>query len=90
MTIKIKKIQGKISKLLEEGTDEEVLTVFASLLSRVQISGELYKDLEDDEIYVGHSVSIVCGDRIIESEVKEFSWPLQLMPIPEAFEGKLN
>lgn len=85
----IEKLTKKIGTLLETGTDEQVLLVFSKFLTRVSMSTEFIQDPEDD-LFTHQMMLIACGDKIIGSEPEEMEWPLQMLPIPEAFEGKLH
>lgn len=79
---------SKIDKLVQEGTDEEVLAGLSRFLDRVDIATQL---VEEEEGIITHSMLfITSGDKTIKSDVIPFEWPLTLMPMPEAFEGKLN
>lgn len=69
-------------------SDEEVLLNLAPFFDRVSIGVDF---MEDDDGLLTHQVlAIVCGDKVIASEMKELDWPLMKMPIPEAFKGRLN
>lgn len=77
-----------IDKIIADGTDEEVLTAFHKFLQRVSVSTEFLQD-EDDLVYA-EIFTATCGDKMFASEPYEFEWPLQYLPIPEAFKERLN
>lgn len=79
-----------ISKLLESWTDEEVLLNLAPFFDRVSIGVDFMEDPEDSNLLTHQVLAIVCGEKVIASEMKELDWPLMRMPIPEAFKGVLN
>lgn len=78
---------------IEKWSDEETLTNLLSILERVDIATEfIAEEVEDtNQSILTHEVIIArCGDKELVSEPQAFEWPLQLMPVPEAFENKLN
>lgn len=81
-------ITDSINSLVLAGSDEEVLLALAPFFDRVSIGVDF---MEDDDGLLTHQVlAIVCGDKVIASEMKELEWPLMKMPIPEAFKGRLH
>lgn len=84
----IEKLTKKIGTLLESGTDEEVLLIFSKFLNRVSMSSEFIQD--EEGLFTHEMMLIACGDRMIASEATELEWPLQMLPLPEAFQGKVN
>lgn len=77
-----------IAKLLESWTDEEVLTNLAPFFDRISIGVDFMEG--EDGLLTHQVIAIVCGDKVIASEMKELDWPLQRMPIPEAFKRSVN
>jgi hypothetical protein len=45
---------------------------------------------DEDELIHGYNIVFVVGDKLLPSGLVEFEWPLQPMPMPIAFEGKLH
>lgn len=68
-----------------ELTDEELLEEIAFFLAddRIRVGTVFLKD--DMGLIIGTKVLIVCGDSLIEGRPAELAWPLQHLPIPEAF-----
>jgi hypothetical protein len=78
--LNIKKFEAKVQKM----TDEEVLTAFSVLLrDRAKIGTRLLHNEVD--LVVGTCTSIISGDMMLEGEPALLSWPLQHLPLPEAF-----
>lgn len=77
-----------IEESLETWTDEECLEQFSKFLERVGFSTQF---IQDDEGLMTHQIlTMQCGDKIVVSEPQELEWPLQPLPMPEAFRGKTN
>ncbi len=73
---------------LEKWTDEEVLTNLSTILTRAYISSEFISTEEEGQTIITHQVmSAVSGDKALFSEPRPLDWPLQLLPMPEAFQG---
>lgn len=69
-------------------SDEECLENFGKFLDRIGISVQF---IQTDEGILTHQIMLMkCGDKVIVSEPQQLSWPVQLLPMPEAFEGRLN
>lgn len=80
----------KIEKLLIKMNDEEVLvSLYAHLGTRIALSFDLIQD-KDSGVITGQSLVMMAGEKVIRSQPMPFDWPLQLMPMPDAFKGKLN
>lgn len=75
----------KLTKKADKATNEELLEAVATLLSddRVRVGTALLKD--EDGLITGTKVLIVCEDCVLEGKPAELSWPLQPLPIPDAF-----
>ena len=88
-----KKKSGKnspvnIAKMIKEWTDEEVLINLTPFFDRINLGVDF---IEDDDGLITHQVlCVVAGDKLIASEMKELDWPMQRLPIPEAFKGTIN
>lgn len=80
--------ENVIDTLLSQWTDEEVLENIAKFLDRVSISNQFASD--EDGLVTHQVLTIQCGEHGIFSEPQELGWPLQRLPMPEAFKGKLN
>ncbi len=79
---------SKIDKKLMEWDDEECLNQFSKFLDRVGISSQF---IQNDEGLLTHQLMLItCGEKVIVSEPLALEWPLQPLPMPEAFEGKIN
>ncbi len=88
MSIFTKTVNTDLTKQIEDWNDEQTLFNFSKFLEKVGISSQF---IQDDEGLITHQVmTIQCGDKIIVSEPQELEWPLQPLPMPEAFVGKLN
>lgn len=77
-----------LEKKIEKWSDQRVLEEFAKFLSRVVIRPEFVQDA--DGLVTHHVLMVTSGDKYFASEALPLSWPMQPLPIPEAFEGKLN
>lgn len=77
-----------ISKLLETGSDEEILKEFGVFLDKVNISCQFVQS--EDGLLTHQVLAMVCGDKVILSEPMALEWPLQALPIPESLQGRLN
>ena len=76
---------------IEKWTDEEVLTNLGAILGRASISTEFVTEDVEDQTIITHEVMVaVCGDKAVFSEPRALDWPLQMMPIPEAFQPTVN
>jgi len=64
---------------------KEVLILIGSILAdeRIEVGTALLKD--DAELVVATKVLIKSDDYILEGAPAMLSWPLQQLPIPEAF-----
>lgn len=81
--------KNAIDKNINTWSNEEVLTQFGKFFDRIQFDSEFIQDEEDG--LVTHQVLIIrAGDKMIVSEPQPLEWPLQPLPLPEAFEGRLN
>jgi hypothetical protein len=77
-----------IDEGVETWTDEECLQQMAKFLDRVDVTTKFVEN--QDGLITHQFVVLLCGDKAIASEPSEFEWPLQRMPMPEAFTGVLN
>lgn len=78
----------KITKFLKESTDEEVLEAFSQFLERVGLSTQF---IETEDGLLTHQVlTVACGGSILVSDPEELEWPLQRLPMPDAFKKELN
>lgn len=77
-----------IDKIIAEGTDEDVLKAFYKFFERVNVGTEFV--LDDDDLIVAEVFNVTCGDKMFSSAPWEFPWPLQYLPMPDAFKEKLN
>lgn len=78
----------KLEKKIEKWTDEEVLLEFGKFFERVSVKSQFIQN--QDGLLTHQIMTMVCGDKILLSEPQELEWPLQPMPMPEAFQGRLN
>jgi hypothetical protein len=64
---------------------QELLECIGSILAddRLEVGTALLKD--DAELIVATKILVKCDDLILEGEPAMLSWPLQQLPIPEAF-----
>ena len=64
---------------------KEVLLTIGSILAddRVEVGSAFLRD--DAELVVATKVLIKCEDLVLEADPAYLSWPLQSLPIPEAF-----
>lgn len=76
---------------VEKWTDEEVLTNLSTILGRASITTDFVTTEEEGQTIITHEVlAAISGDKAIFSEPRPLDWPLQLMPMPEAFQKALN
>ena len=83
-----KKIAKIIESNIDDWSDEEALFVISKFLQRVVIHTEFVQ--EEDGLIANSVVVLNSGDKVIVSQPMPLAWPMQPMPIPDAFEGKLN
>jgi hypothetical protein len=69
-------------------SDEECLSQLSKFLDRVTVTTKFVEN--EDGLITHQFVAIICGDKLLASEPSEFEWPLQRLPMPEAFQGTLN
>lgn len=64
---------------------QELLECIGSILAddRIEVGTALLKD--DAELVVATKVLIKCEDMILEGDPAMLSWPLQHLPMPDAF-----
>jgi hypothetical protein len=77
-----------IDSQIEKWTDEEVLFNFSKFFDRVGISTKFVQD--EDGLLTHQVLTMICGEKAIMSEPQKLEWPLQPLPMPEAFEGKIH
>lgn len=76
---------------LEKWTDEEVLTNLSTIMTRASITTDFVtEEMEDNTIITHEVLAAICGDKAMFSEPRALDWPLQLMPMPEAFKPTVN
>lgn len=76
---------------LEKWTDEEVLTNLSTIMTRASITTDFVtEEMEDNTIITHEVLAAICGDKAMFSEPRALDWPLQLMPMPEAFKSTVN
>lgn len=78
-----------LEEQIETWSDEECLENFSKFLDRVTISSDFLQD-EEGEMYTHEQLVVSCGDKFFTSDPQEMDWPLQMLPMPEAFKGVLN
>lgn len=82
------KFEDHITTWLDEWTDEECLNNAVKFFDRVDVST---KFIENADGLITHQLHLlIAGDKVLASDPVEFEWPLQRMPMPEAFVGALN
>ena len=79
---------SKIDKKIKEWDDTETLENFMKFFDRVDIATQFVQN--DDGLLVAQVLVFKSGDKIVISDPSELEWPLQPMPIPESFEGRLD
>lgn len=80
----------KLEKKIDKWSDEKCLENFAKFLDRVSISTSF---IQQEEGLLTHQIIVVrCGDKALTSDPQELDWPLQALPVPEAFKdiGAIN
>ena len=80
----------KLEKKIEKWSDEECLEEFSKFLTRVGISSSF---IQTEEGLLTHQMIVIrCGDKVITSDPQELDWPLQALPVPDAFKdmGAIN
>jgi hypothetical protein len=73
---------------MKKWTDEEALTNFATMLKRVNVTTEFIET--EEGVIIAQVLLAACGDKFFTSAPREFDWPLQHMPMPDAFKESLN
>lgn len=87
----LKKITNKVTKFLQqEATEEEALTLVATVLSNVESAVDFVQDPEEENLITHTKILFKVGDSILSSDPNPLAWPVQLLPLPQAFEGKVN
>ena len=76
-------------KINTKWDDETILNKLKLFLDdKVKVGVRFLTD--EDELIHGYNIVFVVGDKLLPSGLVEFEWPLQPMPMPIAFEGKLH
>lgn len=78
----------KLEKKIAEWSDEECLLNFGKFFERVSVTTQFIQDPQG--LLTHQIITMVCGDKILLSEPSELEWPLQPLPMPEAFKDKMN
>lgn len=82
------KFEDYIEGWLAEWTDEECLLNVTKFFDRVETATQF---IENSDGLLTHQFQLlIAGDKVLASDPVEFEWPLQRMPMPEAFQGVLN
>jgi ABC-type uncharacterized transport system ATPase subunit len=78
--VNLEKFEVKVQKM----TDEEALQATSLLLrDKVKVGTVLLQD--DMRLVVGTKTVLVAGKLLLEGDPVMLDWPLQPMPMPEAF-----
>ena len=77
-----------IDKKIKKWSDKEALEAFAKMMHRVNLITEFVET--EEGLITGEYLIVSCGDSFFISTPREFDWPLQRMPMPDAFKEKLN
>ena len=72
----------------KKNKNEEALRKLVALLDDIEITTQFIQD--DDGLIRTHVLNITAGDKILSSNPIELQWPMQVMPLPEAFKGKVH
>lgn len=80
--------KDKLEKKITNWTDEECLEHFSQFFERVGVTVQFIES--EEGMFTHQLLTIRCGDKVIVSEPQQLEWPLQLMDLPEAFEGRIN
>lgn len=67
---------------------EEALRKLVELLDYIEITTQFIQD--EDGVIRSHILNITAGSKVLSSNPIELQWPMQVMPLPEAFKGKVN
>lgn len=79
----------KIEKFLIKASDEECLSaLYLMINSRVGVRVEYVQ--AEEGLITDQVLVLQAGDKYIASDPTPLDWPMQLMPIPEAFKNKVN
>lgn len=79
----------KIEKFLKTAQDDEVLAALYLFFStRANMACQYIQ--KDDGVVYDYVLSIGIDDKIIQSDPISLDWPLQPLPMPEAFKKKAN
>lgn len=78
-----------IKEKINNWSDKEVLEHVADLIQDKKITaGVRFIESPDDPLIVGYQSVIVCGDLMLPAEPVIFDWPMQYLPVPEAFKDE--
>lgn len=75
---------------IETKWDDETLLNKLKLFLNNRVKVGVQFDSDEDGLIHGYTLVFVAGDKTLPSAPVEFGWPLQTMPIPQAFEGRLH
>lgn len=77
-----------IEDMVDTYEDEALLVEFVKFLERIDISTQFIQD--SDGLLTHQVLFIKCGDKTTNSDPMQLDWPLQPLPMPEAFKDKVN
>lgn len=73
---------------MEGWSDEDVLRNLVKFFGRVEFSTEFVQN--EDGLIIGQTLYMSSGDKMCESEPRALDWPLQPLPMPDAFKDRIN
>lgn len=75
-----------LKKKIKNWDDQRVLEHLANVIKdRGVVSGVRFIESPTDPLIIGYQSVIMCGDLMLPAEPVMFDWPMQYLPIPEAF-----
>lgn len=77
-----------LEQKIEKWDDTEVLENLAKFLESGRVTFNTQFVETEEGMFTHQLMTIRCGDKVIVSEPQELDWPVQLMPMPEAFNTK--
>ena len=78
-----------LKKKIKNWDDQRVLEHLVDLMKeRGVTAGVRFIESPEDPLILGYQSIIVCGDLMLPAEPVMFEWPMQYLPIPDAFKDK--
>lgn len=75
-----------IEDMIKTYDDEALLVEFVKFLDRIDVSTQFIQD--SDGLLTHQVLFIKCGEKMANSDPMQLDWPLQPLPMPDAFKDK--